>query len=394
MTMEITQVEIREFEYRLEDVGSENGHQVYQPGSVQEPPGFILTIKTDTGLEGHYRGYSFVPPMVAQIKMAAPEFLIGANPLNREKIWYDIWRAFRHTDHLGLGPIDIALWDLAGKCHETSVSSMLGRYRERIPAYASTYFVDESSDGLNGPDAFVSFAEECLAAGYDGFKIHGHPTGNPDRDIEICKSVNEAVGQNMDLMLDVASEYDSYADTLRVGRTMDDLGFFWYEDPCAETGQSIQMNRELARQLDTPIIGMEHVRTGPFGAVDHLAENATDFIRANAHLDGGITSAMKIAHIAEGFGKDVEFHVGGPSHLHCSSAVRNTNYFEHALLHPAGIDWMSSQGFTEKIEQINQDGTVSIPDGDGLGVEIDWTFVENRQTNETIISEPGASGTS
>jgi L-alanine-DL-glutamate epimerase-like enolase superfamily enzyme len=136
---------------------------------------------------------------------------------------------------------------------------------------------------------------------------------------------------------------------------------------------------------------MEKVRTDPFGVVDDLEAGAADFVRASASFDGGITGSMKIARVAEAFGTDVEFLVGEPAHLHCLSAVRNTNYFEHALVHPQDLEWMASQGFTTDVPRVNN-GFVSVPDGAGLGVEIDWSFVSERQTEHTVIDEPDDSG--
>ena len=60
----------------------------------------------------------------------------------------------------------------------------------------------------------------------------------------------------------------------------------------------------------------------------------TDFVRTGVYEDGGITGAMKVAHAAEGFGLDVEFHFGGLAHRHCIAATRNTNYYELGLVHP------------------------------------------------------------
>ena len=386
--MEITAVELHEFTYQLEDVGSRDGHQVYEPGNTLAQPGFILTIRADTGHEGHYRGFMQVPGMVTQITMAAPEFLIGQNPLERERLWQELWRAFRHGDHHGMGPIDIALWDLAGKYYGASISSLLGGYRTAIPVYASTAHPDVATNGLHDADAYARYATELRDAGYSGFKIH--PWGDPERDIELCRVVAERVGGDMDLMLDPASEYETYAEALRVGRVLDELGYFWYEDPLADTGQSAYVTGRLADALQTPVLGCEHVRSGPFGRADHLRDNALDLIRADAHLDGGITGVMKIAHLAEAFGIDVEPHVGGPAHLHCLSAIRNANYHEHGLLHPH-FDWMTDRGFVGTVEAV-EDGLVTVPDGPGLGVDIDWDLVEAHQTNLTVIDEPGASG--
>jgi len=387
--MRIAELEVERFTYELDDVGITAGHQVYDPGSTLEQPGFVLTVRTADGTEGHYRGIVFVDPMVTQIRMAA-DSLLGRDPLEREGIWQDLWTGFRHTDHLGLGPIDVALWDLAGTHYGAPVSELLGGYRGSIPAYASTYFMDEHPDGLSSPDDVADFARECRDRGYDGFKLHGDPRGDPERDAAACRAAREAV-PGMALMLDPSSEYDTYARALQVGRVLDELDFLWYEDPMAETGQSLRANRRLAEDLDTPLLGAEHVRTGPFGHADHLVEGACDVVRADVHLDGGITGAMKMARSAEALGSDVEFHLGGPATLHCLAAVRNTNYFEHALLHPAGLDWMSDQGFSGDVPVV-EDGAVEVPDGPGLGVDIDRDFVERRRTERIVIDEGGVSG--
>jgi len=387
--MRISELEIHEFDYELEDVGVAGGHQVYDPGTTLDQPGFVLTVRTADGLEGHYRGLVFVAPMLTQIRMAAGR-LLGRDPLEREGIWQDLWTGFRHTDHLGMGAIDVALWDLAGKHYGAPVAELLGGYREEVPAYASTYFMDDEPDGLSSPEAIAEFARECRDAGYEGFKLHGDPHGDPDRDIAACRAAREAV-PGMDLMLDPSSEYETYAETLRVGRALDDLSFRWYEDPMADTGQSMQAHRRLATDLDTPVLGAEHVRTGPFGHADHLVEGACDLVRADVHLDAGITGTMKMAQATEALGSDVELHLGGPATLHCLSAIRNTGYFERALRHPQDIEWMSDQGFEESPETV-EDGVVSVPDGSGLGVDIDWTFVERRGTGHEVLSGDGASG--
>lgn len=385
--MRITEVEIQEFTYSLDDVSMYNDHPAYSPGETLEPSGFVLTITTDMGLQGHYRGFMFTPPMVTQVEMIASEYLLGRDPLEREGIWQELWGALRHTDRLGIGPIDVALWDLAGKHHDASVSTLLGGYRDRIPAYASTYWADDAG-GLDSPEAYAEFAIECLEAGYPAFKLH--PFGDPDRDIAACRAVADAVGDDMALMLDAGSEYQTYTQALRVGRVLDDLDYFWYEDPLADGGESIELGRKLVQELATPILGVENVRGGHYGRANHIQAGALELVRGDAHLDGGITGVMKTAHLADAFGVDVELHVGGPSHLHCLSAIRNTNYFEAGLLHPE-VTWTVSQGFTEDVQAID-DGAIPVPEGPGLGVDIDWDFVEARTTDRTVIDESSASG--
>ena len=152
-------------------------------------------------------------------------------------------------------------------------------------------------------------------------------------------------------------------------------------------GDSVSLARRLSDRLDTPLIGGEYARTGPTGVTNVLAQDVYEFIRADVFLDGGITGAMKMARVAESFGVDVEFHVSGPATLQCLSAVRNTNYFEHGLLHPR-CEWKNGQALERDVDRPD-DGRVSIPDGPGLGVDVDWAFVEERRTGRTVIDADG-----
>ena len=78
--------------------------------------------------------------------MLAP-FLIGRNPEQREQIYDDLKRELRAFDHMGHGPLDIALWDLAGKKYNASVAALLGAFRTRLPTYASTYHGQPTGGG-------------------------------------------------------------------------------------------------------------------------------------------------------------------------------------------------------------------------------------------------------
>jgi len=387
--MRITEVEIHEFTYEIEDVSPRpDGEIVYVPGGTIEPPGYVLTIRTDTGLEGHYRAHMWTRVGVEQLTSVAAHFLIGRDPLERNAIWNDLRRQLRHTDHNALGAVDNALWDLAGKHFGASVATLLGgRVRDRIPAYASTLSGNPERDP---PERYADFAAACLEKGYPAFKIHPH--GDPDADVEICRAVADRVGDEMELMLDPSSCYGRFQDALRVGKVLDELGFAWYEDPLRDTGDSIYAMRRLAAELETPILGIEQSRTEPFGAFNHLTNDALELVRVDAHLGGGLTSAQKICHTVETAGMDVEPHVGGPEHLQLSASRRNAGYFEHGLLHPeVGFEWYNDQGYVGEVEVIDDDGHVPVPDGPGMGVEIDWDFVEARGTDHTVIDADSTS---
>ncbi|WP_227355984.1 mandelate racemase family protein [Haladaptatus salinisoli] len=391
MPPEITLIESTEFSYELEDVGTDKHgfNLVYDPGETTERKLFGIKIHTDTGITGEYVGGN--SPAAAQYNIIA-NYLIGKNPLEREKHWSEVKRALRKYDRMGMGPIDIALWDFAGKYYDAPIHELLGTYRERFPAYASTYHGDEN-DGLDSPQAFADFAEECLEMGYNGFKIHGWGGGDDQRElqreIDAVHAVGERVGDEMDLMHDPACELETFADTLQLGKACDEQEFFWYEDPFRDGGISMHAHRKLSQRLDTPILQTEHVR-GLELKSDFAASESTDFVRADPEYDAGITGAMKVAHIAEGFGIDVEFHAPGPAQRHCIAATRNTNYYELALVHP---NCQNTQppvyrgGYSDMLDTIDNDGMVEVPNGPGLGVEYDWEYIESNTTGSVHVYE-------
>ncbi|WP_152043114.1 enolase C-terminal domain-like protein [Salinigranum salinum] len=391
MPPQIERIESTEFSYPLEDVGTDdNGFNlVYESGSVTHRKLFALRVHTDEGITGEYVGGN--SPGAAQINTFA-DYLLGKNPLHRERHWSEIKRGLRKYDRMGIGPVDIALWDFAGKYHDAPIHELLGSYRTRLPAYASTYHGD-TNGGLDSPEAFADFAEACLEMGFGGFKIHGWGGSDAERDVdrevETVHAVGERVGDEMDLMLDPACEYETFADALKVGRACDEQDFYWYEDPYRDGGISQHAHNRLAERLSTPLLQTEHVR-GLEPYTDFLVSGATDFGRADPEYDGGITGAMKRARIAEGLGLDVEFHAPGPAQRHCIAAARNANYYELALVHPDCQNTMPpvyEEGYSDMIETVDDDGTVSVPDGPGLGVDYDWEYIEDNATGSVHVYE-------
>lgn len=96
---------------------------------------------------------------------------------------------------------------------------------------------------------------------------------------------------------------------------------------------------------------------------------------------------MKIAHSAEGFGLDVEIHAAGPMHRHCMAAIRNTNYYELALVHPnlpRVKPPIYADGYSDELDAIDANGQVPVPTGPGLGVTIDWDWVRAHDINKVV----------
>jgi L-alanine-DL-glutamate epimerase-like enolase superfamily enzyme len=190
----------------------------------------------------------------------------------------------------------------------------------------------------------------------------------------------------MTLMIDPACQLRTFADALYVGHACDDAGYFWLEDPYRDSGVSSFAHKRLRDRIKTPILQTEHIR-GIEPKADFLIAGGTDFLRSDPEYDMGITGAMKIAHLGESFGIDVEVHACGPAHRHVMGAIRNTNFYEVALVGPDCPNTMApvyNCGYSDMIDCVDGEGFVDVPKGPGLGVIYDWDFIKANTKNKTV----------
>jgi L-alanine-DL-glutamate epimerase-like enolase superfamily enzyme len=328
----------------------------------------LLSIGTDAGLTGHaflgsatHTAANDGPGLIRFLK----PLLMGRDPLEREAINAKLWPFSRLVSVRSIGAVDVALWDLAGKAAGMPIHRLLGTCRHSIPAYAS-------SQVLDGAEAYAAEAVAFRDAGWAAYKIH--PPQHPPTDIKVCEAVRRAVGEDFPLMLDSTWSYDFPA-ALRVGRAIERLGFLWYEDPLHD--QDITNYVKLRQKLDIPIMATEYPAAGLESYAPWIMLQATDYLRGDVAVKGGITTLLKTAHLAEAFRMTYEIHHGGNSlnnlaNLHVACAIRNTTYFE--VLLPDGAH---KYGLAREIE-VGRDGMVQAPEGPGLGAEIDFELIARK----------------
>ena len=328
----------------------------------------VVTVQTDAGVEGHsFLGSSrqgadaFAGPLIEFAKPA----IMGANPLDIGAIWHRLWKMNRSVSTNAIGAVDVALWDVAGKVANLPIHRLLGTCRDRVPAYAS-------SGWLPTPEAYGEEALHFKGLGWTAYKIHPHAI--PRIDIKICQAVRKAVGDDMTLMLDSTWAY-GYEDAVRVGRAIEELNYFWYEDPLVE--EDLYNYIKLRNKLDIPIMSTEYAPGRLYGMAQWIQQMATDILRGDVAVTGGITPLVKIAHLAEAFRMKCEIHHGGNSlnnvaNLHVTMAVNNCDYYE--VFPSSGANKF---GLVKDIE-VDDQGFVDAPEKPGLGYEIDWDLVKRE----------------
>ena len=329
----------------------------------------LVTITTDQGVKGH----AFLGSAMRGAHLDAQSLIqflkptvLGQDPLDRERLYQAMWQKNRQTTFRAIGAVDVALWDIAGKVAALPIHRLLGSYRESVPAYAS-------SAVLPGKEAYAEEALRFKGEGWTAYKIH--PPTDPVVDIEVCRAVRRAVGDGFTTMLDSTWAYQ-FPDALRVGKAIEALGFYWYEDPLAD--DDLLSYVKLKQHLAIPILATEYAPGGLTSYAPWLVHQATDFLRGDVAVKGGITALVKAAHLAEAFHMNYEVHHGGNSlnnvaNLHVIMAIKNCEFFE--VLLPAGAQ---KYGLAQDIE-VDRQGLVHAFNGPGLGAEIDFALIERKK---------------
>jgi L-alanine-DL-glutamate epimerase-like enolase superfamily enzyme len=329
----------------------------------------LLTVSTDEGVQGH----AFLGSAMRGAHMDGQSLIhylkplvLGRDPLERERLYQMMSQKIRQTTYRAIGAMDVALWDIAGKVAGMPIHRLLGSYRESAPAYAS-------SAVLATKEAYATEAARFKSEGWTAYKIH--PPTDPAVDIEVCHAVRRAVGDDFTVMLDSTWAYQ-YPEALRVGKVAEGLGFYWYEDPLAD--DDLLSYVKLKQHLTIPILATEYSPGGLTAFAPWLVQQATDFLRGDVAVKGGISALVKAAHLAEAFHMNFEIHHGGNSlnnvaNLHVTMAIKNCEFFE--VLLPAGAQ---KYGLAQDIE-IDRQGLVHAFNGPGLGAAIDFDLIQRKK---------------
>ncbi|MDH2393801.1 enolase C-terminal domain-like protein [Streptomyces sp. HNM0663] len=321
------------------------------PGSDSSHTAAWLVLTTDDGHRGY--GYCRRGLILADVvDRRIREELVGVDPLRREWLWHRLWELDRIEEFplYVQGVVDDALWDLAGKIADLPVHELIGSYRDAIPAYASTVTFGSISE-------YLEVADQCLEVGYPAIKLHAW--GDARKDAKLCTALRAHVGDEVPLMYDGSAAFD-LSDAIYLGKALSESNYDWYEEPMREF--SVTAYRSLADRVSVPLLVAEtsdgaHMNTGDF-----IASGCATSVRTGSTFKGGITGALRIAHLADSYLMRAEIHGGGLPNTHLCMAIPNTTYYESLV----------DSNPVRRAPEVDATGHVHAPKGPGMGYEQVW----------------------
>jgi len=347
-----------------------------QANSGQGGPNFlrrekIASVTTSSGIEGNYDiPDRFGHPNWTNLGWLdyAKRTLVGKNILDLPEFTSQFGSPVGQLSYAAT--VNNCLWDILGKAVNLPVYRMLGAYRTRVRAYAS-------SQHLHTVEDFVEDVKRVKSQGFTAYKIHPPWLANNEvdykLDIEVAKAVRKTGGDDMALLLDRVGGY-TRLEAMKVGRALDELNYVSFED-CLPTND-MEGLAELAKALDVPIT-MGEFLASPYDYAKYIRFGAMDELRFIVDNIGGITSGMKLAQMAECFGMLCQPHNWGTLldhavHFHCELAMPNNVWFE--MTQPMGS---TDRPYFKDQLRIDKDGYVPAPVKPGLGYEFDYGALHN-----------------
>jgi L-alanine-DL-glutamate epimerase-like enolase superfamily enzyme len=337
----------------------------------------VVLVHTDEGLTGV--GEVDSAPEAVRALIDAPgshaianslkELLVGEDPLEVERLWHKMYRGLIYIGRRGialhaLSGIDIALWDIKGKAEGKPVCELIGTpKRDKVRAYASMLMPDE-------PDEVREKVSALRGQGFTAVKLGWGPLGkDAGKDVELAAAAVEAAGAGGDILIDAGLGY--VADARRaigVAEKLNELGVFWLEEPFepdeyeayAELADAVEI-RVAAGEQDTTLWGFREL----------IERGHVDLVQPDVTRCGGITELLRIAEFADSRGVETVPHawksgIIKAASLHVNAVLPNALFQEYCVAETPINTLLTKQRLP-----IDDQGFVAVPNGPGLGIDLD-----------------------
>ena len=350
----------------------------------------LVEVETDEGITGWGECFGAGNIALANkgiVQQVIQPMVLGMDPLDRDVIWHKVYNLMRDHGQKGmplqsLSGVDIALWDIAGKVAGLPLYKMIGgAHRDKIDVYGYGMMLrTESVDSL-----VARFTDEAAAIKGMGFKATKMKVGlGPRDDVRLIEAVRRGVGDDYRFMIDANHAYTTH-DAFYVGRAMEEFEPYWFEEPVAP--EDLDGYRELRQGLRVNISGGE-AEFNRWGWRALLESRGLDIAQPEVCALGGISEYLRVLALCHAHFTPVVNHVWGSAiavatNMHLLAAMpplpgglfpwepmlefdTTHNLFRDDLL----INPLDIQG-----QVANNNGTVDIPSGSGLGVNPDRDFI-------------------
>ena len=273
----------------------------------------LVEIETDEGITGW--GECFGPGNIALankyiVEKVIQPLIIGEDPINKEYIWHKVYNLLRDSGQKGmpiqaLSGIDIALWDILAKKAKLPLYQLLGgKTNNKIPVYGYGMMLQKKSV----EELCELFKKEANQIKEKNFKAMKMKVGlGPKEDLKLVSAVREVIGNDFKLMVDANHAYNKN-DALYVGRGLDEMEIYWFEEPVAP--EDYDGYKELKEKLKTNIAGGEAEFT-KYGWNELIKNNCIDIAQPEVCGLGGITEYLKVSALAQSNFIPIVNHVWG-----------------------------------------------------------------------------------
>ena len=338
---------------------------------TQETP--MVRMMMDDGSRG--TGYSYTigtggSSVVALLRDHLAPRLIGRDPAEIEALWHDLLFATHATSvgaitSLALAAIDTALWDWRCRRDGQPLWKAAGGAKKRIPVYTT-----EGGWLHLSTDAIVRETVAAKEAGFKGAKVKvGLP--HVSDDVARLKAVRAAVGDGFEIMVD-ANQCFTLSEALRRAPRYAEIGIAWFEEPLP--ADDIAGHARLAAASEVPIaVGESLYSPSQFAA--YVQQGAASILQVDVARIGGITSWLKVAHMAECHNLMVAPHFLMELHVSLTAAVPSAAWVEYI----PQLDSVASSRL------VIDDGHAIAPDSPGIGIEWRWDEIERRSVERCSV---------
>ena len=357
----------------------------------------LVEIETDEGITGW--GECFGPGNIALankyiVEKVIQPLIIGEDPINKEYIWHKVYNLLRDSGQKGmpiqaLSGIDIALWDILAKKAKLPLYQLLGgKTNSKIPVYGYGMMLQKKSV----EELCELFKKEANQIKEKNFKAMKMKVGlGPKEDLKLVSAVREAIGDDFKLMVDANHAYNKN-DALYVGRGLDEMEIYWFEEPVAP--EDYDGYKELKEKLKTNIAGGEAEFT-KYGWNQLIKKNCIDIAQPEVCGLGGITEYLKVSALAQSNFIPIVNHVWGSA----LSVAVNLHLLTSLPDMPGGLFPTKSMlefDTTEKnifitdlaeekfsiLDQVkNKDGSASPLENIGIGINPKKDFIKEYEYN-------------